>query len=302
LLLSGHPEQAWLQVNPRLATASFDSAWLVSLALQREQRTTPAQAARWLASDRLDGAQIGQKPVQAPYIAALTLVDRMPSKDDIDLLASLDDRRGKGYAEFAGLLRAVLQGSTAQIARPPLTGALYPDVLPVEAFFALNTWHATGARSPAIIQALDMPDMESFNGTLWRAVAFAALGHRNDALQALSSARIVIGRWGPMGLPPFDNRPYYLVLTHALLARETRDDAYRVAGARLARIYQLTQPWSAWPYAAEALLATDDKIRAADACRAQRLDPTSMFLGLSELKPDPKGAACRKAGWQVSAL
>ena len=163
-------------------------------------------------------------------------------------------------------------------------------------FYGWALWNASAGKDAALDEVRALPLEDGFPGVLAKAMVLAADGRHDDALRFLKAARYELSRQDAGAFPnEMLTAPYDFVLASWLMARQTGERRYAEEGLAVARGYQATNEFMAWPHAAEALLSLDPKARQVAACRAALLDPGSMFLHESGLKPDPASAACRQA-------
>ncbi len=300
LFMLGRPQEAWPLLLPRMQTSTDATLWRSAFVGHRIAGRDASALPDWIGANKLEEAAIGSSPGAPQFLFEYATIDRLPA-------AVVARPHSSSLADFLSIswfggpmmLRAAIDGTgavdTAALDRD-MQSALYsfPRLLP---FYAWATWQATQGKDPVLDVPRGVAPEAGFAGQLAKAMVLSADGRRDDALRALTAARWELGRIGGMNAFPddFRNSPHDFVLATWLMSRKTGERAYAERGLAVARAYQAVWPYLGWPYAAEALLGRDDQARAIAACRAQKLDPGSMFLRESGLHPDPKGAVCRKA-------
>jgi tetratricopeptide (TPR) repeat protein len=135
-------------------------------------------------------------------------------------------------------------------------------------------------RKPMLITPLDQPPvyLVEFDMFLSRAVLAAAAGDHGEAKKQLLLARSYN--------QPITARLLFPAYVYAeiceLLAADSGQREYLDLGLSAAKAHQVTEPWSAWAYAFEALHGTHENDRAKAYAIARHLDPQSARLGRVE--------------------
>jgi hypothetical protein len=301
----GRTDAAWALLLPKMQTATTAGFWRSALAGHRMARTPLAALPDWITRNHLAMASAdGSSFAGGGWLRMAATLDRLPSAADIELLHSYAFD-GKHQAPMTGALviKLAIEG-----ARPGDVDALATDLQSTWGsvrslympFYAWGLWNASGGRDPALDEFRASPLDSDFASVLGKAMVLAADGRHDEAMRFVVASRYELARLSMTSYQTdFRTAPYQFVLATWLMSRKTGVQAYAQQGLAVARGYQRVTEFIGWPYAAEALLGQDPKARAVAACRAQWLDPGSMFLHESGLHPDPKSAVCRKAtAWQ----
>jgi hypothetical protein len=165
------------------------------------------------------------------------------------------------------------------------------------ALYAWNAWRASGGKDPVLALFRDTVLTKDLDALLARAVVVGLDGRTDDALKTLRAARYDLGFTTGERRRDSRSATYTAAYVAWLLYGQTHDTRYRNEALLLARANQRITPYLAWPHALEALLAPSGPARTTAACRAAFLDRGSLFLSLSGLQPDVKGARCRMTLW-----
>jgi hypothetical protein len=301
----GQTDAAWSLLLPKMQTATTAGFWRSALTGHRMARTPLAALPDWIARNHLATASAdGSTFAAGGWLRMAATLDRLPSAADIELLRTYTfDGKHQNPMTGALVIKLAIEG-----ARPDDVDALAADMqltwgsvrslyMP---FYAWDIWNASGGRDPALDEFRASTLESDFASVLGKAMVLAADGRRDEAAHFLTAARYELARLSMASHQnDFRTAPYQFVLATWLMSRKTGERAYAQQGLAVARAYQRITEFVGWPYAAEALLGQDPKARGVAACRAQWLDPDSLFLHESGLHPDPKSAVCRKAtAWQ----
>ena len=297
----GQSEAAWGLLLPRMQTGTTPGLWRSALVGHRMASTPLADLPDWITRNRLVLASAdGATYAHGGWLRTYATLDRLPTSADIALLKSyvLD---GKTWAPVTGALvvKSAIDGS--QRAEPDalardMNGMWGSDRALFMPFYGWALWNASDGKDPTLDYLRSQPLEGGFAPALTKAMVLAADGRRDEAMRFLTAARYELSRTAGTDFPnDWRTASYDFVLAAWLMTRKTGERAYAEQGLAIARGYQRVTEYLGWPYAAEALLSKNPKARAIAACRAQRLDPGSMFLHESGLHPDPKSAICRKA-------
>jgi len=304
LFMAGRAGQAWPLILSRAATSKGPDLWRVALSGHRIQGDALTTLPDWVRQAGLERvSDIASGLAANSWIQVYATLDRSPALPDADTRKAMY-RSDPSQTWAQGILtrRAAIDGTPVA----DLT-ALERDatqmwfnnqgLLP---FYTWALWNTTGGKSAQLDLVREASIESGFAGTLSKAMVLAADGKRDEALRFLGATRYELGRLALFGTPyavndPLGALPYDFVLASWLMTRKTGEPAYVAQGLAIAKAYQHVEAWVAWPYAAEALLSSDPKVREVAACRAQKLDADSMFLHESGLHPDPNSATCREA-------
>jgi len=295
----GQPLDGWKALLPQMQTARFEAPWIAAFAGLRADGVALAAVPGWLEKNGLDKLRIGYLSSAQLLVPAYAFVDRLPGPDELDWLRT--HYASAGLVERAQILGIALRderdpaAEAALMRRAPSGPVAGIDSEAWQPFLELARWQASDGKAPSLDEARNVPADSNLSWLMAKAVVLALDGKRAEALSALRAARWEMGRPTP---PAQSNDPlftagYRYVLTGWAIARKTGERAFADEALALARSEQRVLPYLGWPYAAEALLATDTKARTAAACRAQALDAGSLLLQRSGLHPDAK--ACRAA-------
>ena len=301
IFMLGQRSAAWSLLLPRMQTGRTAGFWRSALAGHRMASTPLADLPDWLARNHLMlASHDGASYAQGNWLRTYATLDRLPTPADIALLqAPVIDGKPQAAVYGARVIKTAIDGSSSTdpevLARDMLT-AWGSDRILFMPFYGWALWNATQGQDPGLAEFRAQPLEAGFAPVLAKAMILAADGHRDDALRYLTAARYELARDGSEGFEDeFRTAPYDFVLATWLMTRKTGERAYAEQGLAIARGYQRATEYMAWPYAAEALLGKDAQAREIAACRAQWLDPGSMFLHESGLNPDLNSAVCRKA-------
>ena len=297
----GRSDAAWQLLLPRLQTSRQSSLWIAALAGHRRASTPLSALPGWMLDNHLELATAdGSAPAGASWLRAYATLDRLPTPADIAVLqagAYLGPYRRPASGGL--VIRAAIVGLPAdqlEALTQDMATTYGSDRALFMPFYSWALWNASLGHDAALAEVRALPLEDGFPGVLAKAMVLAADGQHDEALRFLRAARYELAR---QDSPNFPNElltaPYDFVLASWLMTRQTGERHYAEEGLALARGYQATNEYMAWPHAAEALLGHDPKARQLAACRAALLDPGSMFLHESGLHPDPKSATCRKA-------
>ena len=301
IFMLGQRSAAWSLLLPRMQTGSTAGFWRSALVGHRMASTPLADLPDWLVRNQLVlASHDGMTYAQSSWLRTYATLDRLPTPGDIALLkAHVLDGKPWGAVTGALVIKTAIDGSQPTepdaLARD-MQSAWGSDRTLFMPFYGWALWNATQGKDPALAKFRAQALEAGFAPVLSKAMVLAADGRRDEALRFLTAARYELARNGGAGFEnEFRTAAYDFVLATWLMTRKTGERAYADQGLAIARGYQRATEYMAWPYAAEALLGQDAKAREIAACRAQWLDPGSMFLHESGLHPDPKGAVCRKA-------
>jgi hypothetical protein len=302
--VSGHNEQAWAALTPRLALSESVALWTSALVGQRQQGLSVKQVREWLTRSDCGHAKIEGVDIGLIYLSRYAMDDRVPTSDDVAQLADIGSQSPELGAHVAA--RAMLQQlAFADRIEPQSLNAIQdqihrsswvrrPSLKPLYAWVVGRS----GVKNDPSLQTLDGATLESdFDGLLAKAILLGLAGNPTEAVRYLRSARVELGYLG-FGTPSMDDEmrsaPYTLALVDYLLYHQTRDVAYRDEALRVAQTYQRIFPFLGWTYALSAALTPDKAVRTLSACRAVFLDPESQFLKLSGLKPVRGAGTCQR--------
>lgn len=297
-------DEGWGVVLPRLQTAKGFALWQAALTGLRIDTVPLAKIPGWIDENRVSLDNYGGMLRADSWVHTYAVLDRLPSDADVSLLlpvpkpSTLAPWIGGALTMQAAIAGGSLERKPNFVADTMLTSG--SDRWTFKPFYAWALWNSTQGRDASLAELGRAPVGSPFASVLATAMIQAAQGQRDQALKALTAARFELARAGledPMEnwRDDYDTAPYDFVLASWLMTRKTADRAYADQGLRIAIAYQSVRPWDAWPYAAEALLGANTPSRQIAACRAVFLDPNSMFLRESGLRPDPNSAVCRKA-------
>lgn len=306
LFMTGRPEQAWLLLTPRLASASTFQLWVGALVGQRIDHLDLPAVKAWIDRQGLGQAQINYQDSAAAYLHLYGVTDRLPTDADIALLqgSSASAYRSGRWVASARLMQMTLQDSYTKEAfestRALLAQSASEDTSFMRPLFAWVAWHATAGKEPELDAIRNTSQQTSnFDALLAKSMLLALEGQPDLSLEFLRAARYQMSDLGA-GSANIDRAvpsAYQYALAGYLMYRKTGKEEYRVEALRFALAHQRIFPFWGWSYALEALLEHDDKSRAVALCRAKYLDPSSYFL--SQMKPGAgsRPAACAKALW-----
>ena len=308
--MSGRPALAWAVLTPRLPLSDQSELWLAAEVGQRIEGKGARAAHDWIEKSSFAHAIAGNAEIQDLYLLRLMTDDRVPSADDIALLA---ERRAQGDPSRIGSIGDLqAQALLKQLAVAPKVspadlaavlallspqGSEWRTRVVLKPLYAWAAWRASGGSGSPVAMFRDVPASADFDEQVAKAAVLGLDGRHDEALRSLRAARFALA--DTTGDPHRDARsaPYTVAYMAWLLYDKSKEPRYRDEALRLASAYQRISPFLAWPYALEALLLHDGKERTTAGCRAAFLDRDSLFLSLSGLKPDVHGANCRKSLW-----
>ncbi|HEV8691016.1 MAG TPA: hypothetical protein VGQ91_12015 [Ideonella sp.] len=299
--MRGHAERAWSVLTPRLVSTKTLELWTGVQVGQRMEGKSLQAVSAWLSQRGVDRVQIQYQDVTALHLHRYATLDREPTEADIAVLQALTSRAPL-WAVSAQLSRAAARGPVSAEELRSLQAAInqvdWQLREPLEPLYAWVAWRATAGADPALALMGQASLANNFDKLL---AAFVVLAMKGDSAQAARYFRAARFALADIGLGTMTDtvhsRPYQLALLGYLVQRENGDKALRDEVLKHARAYQRVFAFLAWPYAMEANLAPEPATRMKAACRAQKLDPASMLLGWSGMKPSQASAACRQAGW-----
>ena len=307
--MTGHPDRAWDVLKPRLALSDQSELWVAVQVGQRLQHMDARRALAWISEASYGHAIIDGADLRDLYLLRFMTDDRVPSADDLALLA---ERRANADASHQSPISDMqAQALLKKLAASPTISqqdvrAVHDLLAPgnwssrtrpaLKPLYAWALWHASDGQDPNLDNARRVELVDDFDAVLTKAVVVGLDGRPDEALRFLRAARYDLARTND---PRRDIRSasYTAAYVAWLLAAQTKDARYRAEALRLATSYERIFPFLAWPYALEALLLPDGAPRTTAACRAAVLDRDSLFLALSTLTPDPRSAVCRKRLW-----
>jgi hypothetical protein len=310
LFALGRRERAWATITPRLGLSNLSELWLAAMVGQRQEGKSAREVRAWIAQSGYDNARIGGIRVGTLHLLRSITEDRTPTADDLALLGELAAQQPpEAPAGAFDNLRAL--ALLKRLAVAPQVSAT--ELGPVDAMLpATADWRGRGALMPLYVwvawqatqgQHLNLKPLRQidlsadFDALLAKALILGLEKQPDEALRYLRAARYdLINTTGPLRRDA-RSAPYMAAFAAWLLHKRTADERYRSEALFLARAYQRTFPYLAWPYALDAALSPDGPARITAACRAAFLDSGSQFLAASSLRLDKADARCRKALW-----
>ena len=305
LFMTKQPERAWQVVLPGLASTNTFQLWVGAYVGHRVEGASLRDVQDWIVTKNLSRAQIQYQYVGAMYLHLHAVTDRIPTQSDVELLrgVSVAPRdQPLRWATSASLVRMALEGDyqkdQLERLRETLSKSDPESNRFMQPLFTWVAWHATAGKDPELHVSRMFTLRWGFDSLLSKAIVSGLDGNTGEAMQFLKAARYEMAT---LGLNRMVDRPipapYQYALTVYLLAHRTGDDVYRVEALRFVRGYQRVFPFWGWLYAMEALFERDAAPRSIAACRAQYLDPQSMFLRLSTAAHPVTRLNCKSALW-----
>ncbi|MBV8659085.1 MAG: hypothetical protein JO142_14765 [Burkholderiales bacterium] len=308
--MRGHPDRAWAALAPRLPMSDQSEFWAGVMVGQRMQGMSARSARDWIVKSSYGHARIGGVDILTFHALRFMIDDRVPSADDIALLAELRAQQPDGPPPGAiadlQALALLKQLATAPRVAPEDVQAVR-DLLvdpsdwrtrsALKPLYAWAAWQASGGKDSSLTSLRAAKLTQDFDSLLAKGVLLGLDKQHDEALRYLRAARYDLVN--TIGSLRRDARsaPYSAAFVAWLLYGQTHDARYRDEALLLARAHERTFPFLAWPYALDASLSPDGPARTTAACRAAFLDRGSLFLSASGLRPDPHGKSCRNALW-----
>ena len=302
----GQVEGGWTVLRPRLSVSDQMVLWVGAMAGHRMQGLRARDVHDWIARSnfghaKIKGLGVGTGTV---YLGRYVAEDRVPTADDLALLAGLEHSSKEMTAYLVAKARLHQLAFAEHVDDRDMAGVR--DLIHKASWSrrgtlkALYAWAARRAGQPADV-SLALLDRATSDGDLDALLAKAVLlGLDNrpvDALRFLRAARIELANLASgEGLrDDVRSASYTVALMGYLLFSKTGHGGYRDETLKVAHAYQRADPFLAWPHALMALLSPTGAARTTAACRAMYLDKDSQFLKLSGLKP--VALQCSKSPW-----
>ncbi len=302
----GRMEDGWAVLSPRLSLSDQMLLWVSAITGHRMQGLRAREVHEWMVKSNFGHAKVSGIGIGTVYLGRYVTEDRVPTNDDLALLADRDP----SSKEMTAFL--VAKARLHQLAFAPRVDDA--DVAGVRAQIhqaswnrrgtlkALYAWAAgrTGQTADASLALLRNATIDDdLDAVLAKAVLLGLDGQPVDAARFLRAARIELANLASgEGLrDDVRSASYTVALMGYLLFSKTGYGPYRDEALKVAYAYERADPFLAWPYALTALLSPSGAARSAAACRAQYLDKESQFLKLSGLNPAAAALPCAKSPW-----
>jgi hypothetical protein len=305
LFMTGHAQEAWAAIVPRLALASTFELWTGAVVGTRAEKRDLAAAKAWIGSQRLEGAQFNYQDAALRFLHTHAVIDRLPSDADIAVLKGQDATTvfdSQAWVLSARLQQMLLRGEASKEEldawRSAAGRATEWDKRFLQPGFTWLAWQALSGRDPEldIVRATSLQSID-FHALLAKSMLQAREGQTAASLQFLQAARYRLSELASGQVDTAVPQPYQYAQAAWLMFRQTGQEVYRTEALRFARAHQQMFPFWAWSYALEGLLERDTKRQAIALCRARFLDANSYFLSLAKPLPGAPRAACPKALW-----
>jgi hypothetical protein len=308
--MRGHPDLAWAALIPRLPLSDQSELWAGAMVGQRMEGKNARSAHDWMVKSSYGHARIGGVDIGTLHALRFMTEDRVPSADDIALLAELraqqpDGSPAGGIADVQALAFLKQLASAPRVKPEDVQAVRDMLVYPsdwrtrgaLKPLYAWAAWQASGGNDPSLASLRIANLTQDFDSLLAKGVLLGLDQQHHEALRYLRAARYDLANTHGKLRRDARSAPYMAAFVAWLLYGQSHDERYRDEALLLARAHERTFPFLAWPYALDALLSPAGPARTTAACRAAFLDRSSLFLSRSGLKPDPHGMNCRKALW-----
>lgn len=299
--IRGRRDEGWSWLEPRLANADTFGLWVGAMVGHRQAGAGMAQVRDWIASSRLEQAQIGRYGAGTLLLHAYAVTDRIPS--DADILLLRQRPYSEPLAESAELVQMALAGQFDAARVKALRARLLRDDLAERldnnALLPLYAWVAQQAgagKDEELGRVRGVTLQASFRWLLAKAAVMSLESGKGEALAFLRAARVELAR---IGLGELDDAafsaPYQYALIAYLMHERTGERAYRDEALDFVRAYRRVFPFLAWIHAMEAALDPSGAAALQAACRASQLDVGSLMLARSGLAARTDSKACARA-------
>jgi hypothetical protein len=291
--MSGRADRAWSALQPRLPQSAEVELWVGAEVGQRIQGMTARQARDWIAQSGFGHGRVHGLDIGAAYLNRSIVDDRLPTDDDLALMADLGGQSASAPALLEASVRLKqlafserVDESSLQPVRGLIARADYDGRTRLKPLYAWAAWRASGGSDPTLVILRGASVSGDFDSMLAKALLLGLENEPEKALVYLRAARIELAELSNGRMhEEVRSASYTAALVSYLLYSKTKDAVYRDEALKVARAYERVFPFLAWPHALDALLSPPGPARDIAACRVKYLDRDSLFLKLSGLKP-----------------